>query len=122
VFLALPLAPDLAGPVTAAMGAPDWHGREDGLARACEVLLSAQRARGLPAPAAAVIPFWDQPYRTVDDAIKQGLLAGITDPELTALPAGIGSVEQWAANDDVLARPERRRALRCAYQVWAQRR
>jgi len=121
-FRALPLAADLAGPLAAATGAPDWHDREDGLASACEVLLSAQRARGLPAPAAAVIPFWDRPYRTVDDAIQQALLTGITDPELIALPAGIGSVEQWAANDDVLAHPERRRALRCAYQAWAQRR
>ena len=76
-----------------------------GMAEACEVLLSAQRARGLPAPGSAVTRFWDRPFRTVDDAIAQALLADIADPRVRRLPAGIGSVEQWADNVDVLASP-----------------
>jgi hypothetical protein len=119
LFRALPVAADLAAPLTAAAAAPDWRERENGLAVACETLLTAQRARGLPAPAAAVTPFWDRPYRTVDPAIADGLLAAVTDPQIATLPGGIGSVEQWADNDDVLAHPERRRALRASYQRWA---
>ncbi len=118
-FQMLPLAADLAGPLSNAATAPDWREREGGLADACEVLLTAQRARGFPAPAAAVVPFWDRPYRTVDDAIQQALLADITDPYVARLPAGIGSVEQWADNTDVLADATHRRALRAAYQRWA---
>jgi hypothetical protein len=84
------------------------------------VLLSAQRARGLPAPGSAVTRFWDRPFRTVDDAIAQALLAGIADPQVSRLPAGIGSIEQWADNVDVLASPGRRRALRTAYRSWTE--
>jgi hypothetical protein len=118
-FRALDVAANLAGPLAAAATAADWRGREGGLAEACEVLLEAQRARGLPAPAAAVVPFWDRPYRTVDQAVQQVLLAGITDPQVARLPASIGSVEQWASSVDILASPARRSALRAAYQAWA---
>lgn len=44
---------------------------------------------------------------------------GITDPQVARLPAGIGSIEQWASNVDLLAHPERRRALRTICQTWA---
>jgi len=118
-FLSLPAAADLAGPLTAAATAPDWRDREDGLAGACELLLRAQRARGLPAPAPAVISFWDRPYRTVGGAVIESLLADITDPQLAGLPAGVGSIEQWVSNVDVLAKPDRRAALQAAYRAWA---
>jgi hypothetical protein len=49
-FEALEKAPDLAGPLAVAATAPGWRDREGGLAEACEVLLDAQRARGLPGP------------------------------------------------------------------------
>ncbi len=119
-FQTLALAADLAGPLAAAATAPDWRDRERSLAAACEVLLGAQRARGLPAPGSAIAPFWDRPFRTVDDAIAEALLAGIADPQVSCLPAGIGSIEQWADNVDVLASPARRRALRTVYQSWSE--
>jgi hypothetical protein len=117
-FQALDIAADLAGPLTAAATAPGWRGRENGLAGACEILLSAQRARGLPAPASAVTRFWDRPYRSIDQAVQQALLAGITNPDLTRLPP-VGSIEQWTCSVDILASPARRAALRAAYQAWA---
>jgi Domain of unknown function (DUF4037) len=118
-FQALGLAHDLAGPLAAATAAPDWRDRESGLAEACELLLNVQRAHGLPAPASAVTQFWDRPYRTVDDAVPQALLAGITDPQVTRLPAFVGSIEQWAGSVDILASPARRSALRAAYLALA---
>jgi hypothetical protein len=118
-FQALDVAADLAGPLTAAATAPGWRGRESGLAQACEVLLSAQRARGLPAPAAAVTRFWDRPYRIVDQAVQEALLADVTNPEVTRLPPSIGSIEQWASSVDILASPARRSALQAAYRAWA---
>jgi hypothetical protein len=117
-FQALDVAADLAGPLAAATTAQGWHGRESGLAQVCEVLLSAQRARGLPAPAVAVTQFWDRPYRTVDEAVPEALLAGITNPDVTRLPP-VGSVEQWATSVDVLVSPARRSALQAAYRAWA---
>ena len=50
--------------------------------------------------------------------VPAGLLAGITDPGVARLPAGIGSVEQWADSVDVLAGPARRPALQAAYRAW----
>jgi Domain of unknown function (DUF4037) len=120
-FRALPVAAGLGDLLTAAAAAPDWRDRESAVADACEVLLDAQRARGLPAPASAVVPFWDRPYRTVDEAIRQALLSAITDPDVAGLPA-VGSVEQWVSNVDVLSSPGRRTALRAAYQAWTSRR
>ena len=117
-FRALPIAADLAGPLTAAAVASHWRDRESALADACEILLDTQRARGLPAPASAVIPFWDRPYRTVDEAVRESLLSAITDPDLSRLPT-VGSIEQWVSNVDVLSSPARRAALQAAYQAWA---
>ena len=117
-FRALPVAADLAVLLTAAEAAPHWRDRENALADACEILLNAQRARGLPAPTSAVIPFWDRPYGTVDEAVCESLLSAITDPDVARLPT-VGSIEQWVSNVDVLSSPARRAALRPAYQAWA---
>jgi len=118
-FRSLDVAAEASGPLAAAAAAPDWRDREGGLAEACEVLLNVQRAHGLPAPAAAVTRFWDRPYRTVDDAVSQVLLAGITDPQVAGLPASIGSIEQWVGSVDFLSSPARRAALRAAYVALA---
>jgi hypothetical protein len=55
-----------------------------------------------------IIAFWDRPYRTVSAEVAPALIATITDPVIAALPLGIGSVEQWVDNADVLTRPDRR--------------
>lgn len=64
-----------------------------------------------------MIPFFDRPYRTVDEAVGEALLAEITDPDVAALPAGVGSIEQWTDNTGVLADPARRPALQAAYRA-----
>jgi hypothetical protein len=118
IFRSLPAAARL-GPLLAAAAAPGWREREGALAAACEVLLGIQRERGHPAPEAAVIPFFGRPYRTVDDAVPQALLASITDPDVASLPPLVGSVEQWIDSTDVLCGPGRRAALRAVYRAWA---
>jgi hypothetical protein len=117
VLRSLPVAARLSS-LLEATTAPGWRERENALAAACEVLLDIQRERGLPAPETAVIPFFDRPYRTVDRAVPEGLLARITDPGVARLPPMVGSVEQWADSTDVLSSPGRRAALRAAYQAW----
>ena len=118
-FRSLPVAARLAPLLDAAVAAAGWRDREDALAAGCEVLLSLQRERGYPAPGAAVIPFFDRPYRTVDGAVAHGLLAGVTDPEVARLPPLVGSVGQWADSTDVLSSPGRRAALQAAYRAWS---
>jgi hypothetical protein len=118
VFRSLPVAARL-GPLLDAVAAPGWRERENALAAGCEVLLDLQRERGQPAPECAVIPFWDRPYRTVDEAVPRALLAGITDPGVAQLPPLVGSIEQWADCTDVLSSPGRRAVLQKAYRAWA---
>jgi len=117
VFRSLPVAARLGSLLDAAT-APGWRERENALAAACEVLVDLQREQGQPTPESAVVPFWDRPYRTVDQAVPQALLAGITDPEVARLPPMIGSIEQWVDCVDVLSRPGRRAALQTAYRAW----
>ncbi|OLT34344.1 hypothetical protein BJF79_33460 [Actinomadura sp. CNU-125] len=117
-FRGLPVAGDLAPALDAAVTAPAWQDREAALADAAETLLGLQRRRGLHAPPAATVAFWDRPYRTVDDAIAEGLLADVRDPEVAALPRHVGSIEQWVDGVDVLMDPARRAALRGACRAW----
>lgn len=119
VFRSLPVAAQLAPLLDAAVAEAGWREREDALAASCEVLLNLQRERGYPGPGSAVVPFFDRPYRTVDGAVAEGLLAGVTDPDVARLPPMVGSVEQWADSTDVLSSPGRRAALQAAYRAWA---
>jgi hypothetical protein len=58
------------------------------------------------------VPFWDRPYRCIDPAFIASLHSDVP------LPIGIGSVEMWCDNVDVLAKPWRRIELRSAYEAW----
>jgi hypothetical protein len=118
-FRSLPVAARLGPLLGAATAAPGWRERETALATACEVLLDIQRKHGQPAPGSAVIPFFDRPYRTVDQAVPEGLLSCITDPDVARLPPMVGSIEQWVNCTDVLSSPGRRAALQTAYRAWA---
>src|ERR1700722_12825439 len=118
VFRSLPVAAQL-GPLLDAATAAQWREREDALTSACRVLLGIQRERGLPAPESAVIPFFDRPYRTLDGAVPQALLDGITDPEVARLPPMVGAIEQWVDSADVLSSPGRRAVLQAAYRTLA---
>jgi hypothetical protein len=118
VFRSLPVAAALSPLIGSATAAPGWREREDALAAACEVLLDIQREHGHPAPGNAVVPFFDRPYRTVDQAVPEMLLASVTDPDVARLPPMVGSVEQWADSEDVLSSPGRRAALQAAYRSW----
>jgi hypothetical protein len=119
VFRSLPVTARLAPLLDAAVTEAGWREREDALAAGCETLLELQRERGYPVPGTAVVPFFDRPYRTVNGAVAEGLLAGVTDPEVARLPRMVGAVEQWADSTDVLSSPDRRAALQAAYRAWA---
>ncbi|HEY5017216.1 MAG TPA: DUF4037 domain-containing protein [Streptosporangiaceae bacterium] len=119
VFRSLPVAAGLGPLLEDAAAAAGWRERENALAAACELLLDVQRERLQPTPESAVIPFFDRPYRTVDEAVPRRLLAGVTDPEVARLPPMVGSIEQWVDCVDVLSSPGRRAALQSVYRAWA---
>ncbi|MFI0452511.1 DUF4037 domain-containing protein [Actinomadura sp. 6N118] len=116
VFKTLPIADKL--PLTEAATASDWRDRENHLVAAAEALLDLQRER-FSAPPSATGPFWNRPYRAIDERVMSELLAEITDPEVARLPSGVGCLEQWVDNMDVLIDPARRPALQTAYRLMA---
>lgn len=111
----LPLPPM---PLLDALTADTWHAREDALAVSAEILAARQRELGLPTPDPVIIPFWDRPYRTVDESLPRIMFDAIEDPTLKRLPFGVGNIEQWVDSVDVLAHTGRRAGVIAAYREW----
>ncbi|MGI8794222.1 MAG: hypothetical protein ACR2H3_13785, partial [Acidimicrobiales bacterium] len=59
----------------------------------------------LPTP--TVMPFFERPVVTTNDAVAPSLLARIDDDGVRSLPL-IGAIEQWSDNVDLLSSPARR--------------
>ncbi len=104
----LPRAHVVAAPLTLALTSPSWPDREQGLVDAARILSRLQAEVGLPAVDDPVEPFWGRPYRGIRADVVTALEASIDDPDVRALPRGVGSVEQWSHNADVLTDPTRR--------------
>ncbi|MER7070475.1 DUF4037 domain-containing protein [Terrabacter sp. NPDC000476] len=108
-FARLPRAREAAEPLLAAARADDWSSREQALVEALRILARVQAQAGLPTVGDPVEPFWDRPYRGVREAVVVALGESITDPAVRLLPRGVGSVEQWSDNVDVLTDAHLRR-------------
>jgi hypothetical protein len=86
---------------------PKWfgtaYGRREPLDTEAAICTALDALAGTP----VTVQFHDRPFRTVDPLF------------LATMPSdGIGSVEMWCDNVDVLAKPWRRMALRGAYEAW----
>lgn len=112
----LPDGPHLINARQAATAADHWELREDALCEAMARLGRASRAAGFALPNLLVEPFFDRPYRQPNPAITESIRLGITDAEVRRLPAGIGFIEQWSDNVDVLSHADRRRHVEAIYR------
>jgi Domain of unknown function (DUF4037) len=110
MFARLPSAGRIVTALDDALAADTWTAREAALCAALDQLLPLQGTVGLPAPDAATGPFFDRPYRGVSPHVVRLLLHGITDRAVRVLPLGVGAIEQWVDDVDVLTDVERRRA------------
>ncbi|MET4640065.1 DUF4037 domain-containing protein [Mycetocola sp. 2940] len=108
-FSALPRAGAAAPALDRALTADSWQEREGFLAEALTMMHELQRDVGLPTADPAVSPFYDRPFLGLG-TVSQELLASVTDERVRALPSGVGAIEQWSDNVDVLTSPTRRRA------------
>lgn len=114
-FARLPDA-SAAGPaLAAAQAALTWQERQAALVEALVTLHEVQRHAGLPTGTEVAEPFIERPFARVHASVSQLLLAEVNDPLLRRLPPGVGSVEQWVDNVDVLTVPQRRVAVA---QAW----
>ncbi len=113
---ALPSGPDVTAHLADATAAEDWRRREDALCAAIEVLGGRQRQLGLPIASPVVEAFYDRPFRITNPQTQHRLMQAVGDPEIRVLPVGVGSIEQWCDNVDLLSRPERRPAVQALYR------
>jgi hypothetical protein len=115
----LPGGPAMADQLDGALSSTGWQERQGSLAAAIEQLADRQASLGMPSARPAVTAFFDRPFLTPDGAIHQALWDTIAAEEVRRLPKGVGSVEQWSDNVDVLSHPGRRMALRSIYRQWS---
>ena len=109
-FARLPTAGAATTALTGALAADDCRTRERMLCAALELLARLQRSLGLPTPAVVTEPFYRRPFRGLA-AVAELLIATVDDADVRRLPNGIGSIEQWSDNVDVLTSTELRSAF-----------
>lgn len=107
--------PAVAAAARAVLEAPDWQARQAALVDLLRVVHRLQQASGLPCVEQVVEPFFDRPFVGVPAGVVEAVMASVQDPVVRSLPAGVGSVEQWVHNTDVLVDAGRR--VRAA-QAW----
>lgn len=106
----LPGGGALRGAMHEVLRARHWRARQTALADAAELLAAVQRSCGLPAPDPATEDFFDRPHLGIRE-IAEPLAALIEDPEVRALPLGVGTAEQISDNVTVLVDAAARRRL-----------
>jgi len=116
-FAALPKAGAASALLRAAMSTGTWAQREASLITALTQLHDLQRSIGLPTGPGPAEPFFDRPFTGIRASVAGMLHTSVTDPDIRRLPIGVGSVEQWVDNVDVLSRPERRVAAARAFYL-----
>jgi hypothetical protein len=116
-FTDLALAADVGPSLDTALRSDTWSDRQDALAAAANAVLAAQEAAGVPVARPAAHGFFDRPFLIANPDIVTALRADIADPWLLRLPPGLGSIEQWSDNVDVLAHPTHRAAAAATYRA-----
>jgi hypothetical protein len=89
----------------------DLDGAPEGAGEAARGVPPAAARHGSPGGRArATRPFYERPFLQLDPEVADDLLAGVQDPSVRGLPAGVGCVDQWVDAVDVLVVPHNRRA------------
>ena len=115
-FSRLPRAGAVSADLLTALAAETWQPRQNALCHALVRLHDLQRDVGLPTGPDVVEPFFDRPFYAVSDDAVERLINSITDPRVRELPAGVGSIEQWVDNVNVLTTPRLRLAAATAWR------
>ncbi len=118
-FSRLACAPKLMPIFAAVHQATGWQEREEHLVTAYEFVAEMHNQLGITKPIQSKVSYFhDRPFRVIEggeaaDIVRQS----ITDEAVRALPPGIGKVDQFLDNTDILSHPERCRAMASLYWV-----
>jgi hypothetical protein len=116
-FARLDAAGALLPPLQSALRADHWQARERHLGAAYTLLAARHNALGLTDPLPTDLRnFHSRPFQIIDgERFADALWQQIADPAVRALPRGVGKVDQFSDNTDVLSHKERFRRLACLY-------
>jgi hypothetical protein len=99
-----------------ALAARSWQRREAEIGTASELIGARHNELGITeAVDATVRQFFGRPFLVLDSQrFATAAFDAIRDPEVAALPRGVGAIDQWADSTDVLSAPQltRRAAAR----------
>jgi hypothetical protein len=112
-FAQLPCAGDLLPELEGALEANTWQARETHLSAAYEMIAAMHNRLGVTPPLSIQVrPFFDRPFQVIDAGrFTEALRAAITDPRVLALPAHLGSVDQYVDSTDALNYSEQFRGM-----------
>lgn len=109
-FVSLPTASAATSALRSGLAADHWLAGQESFCQALAVLHELQRQVGLPTALEPLERFHTRPYLTVHHHVTALLIGSITDPDLRALPMGLGCVEQRTDNVTILTTPHLRKA------------
>jgi hypothetical protein len=116
-FAQLPCAGRLSPIFRQVLAATGWQERGKHLNTACEILAAMHNDLGLTEPVPTqVSQFHSRPFRVIQaEAIALRLWEAIQDEQVTALPFGVGKIDQYVDSTDVLSHTGRCRKLSVLY-------
>jgi hypothetical protein len=109
---------DQLGPVLeAVLASTGWQEREGYLCAAYEIAATMHNDLGVTEPVQTKVrQFHDRPFRVIEgEEIAKALWDAIQDPEVRALPYGVGKIDQYVDSTDILSYTERSRRLDALY-------
>ena len=119
-FAQLDCAGRLAPILKRVLASTTWQGRERHLCAAYEIVAAMHNDLGITEPVSTqVTRFHDRPFLVIQgEDIASALWDAIQDPEVLALPRGVGKIDQYVDSTDVLSHTERCRQLGALYGGW----
>ena len=116
-FAQLKCAGTLTPILQGVLQASGWQEREKHLSAACELVAAMHNDLGITPPVPAKVSrFWGRPFWVIGaDKIARVIWDAIQDQEVKRLPYGVGKVDQYLDNTDILSHAKRCRQLSVLY-------
>jgi hypothetical protein len=119
-FARLECGPELLPDMQAAFRAPDYPARERALTSVMQKIAQRFNSLGVVDPLDPTVrPFFNRPFFVLGSGrFADACYAAIDDADVARFPHGVGAIDQWVDNTDVLDSPNRvRRACDALYEA-----
>jgi hypothetical protein len=116
-FAQLECASHLTPVLEGALRSASWQEREQHLSSAYEAVAAMHNDPDIAAPVPTTVSqFYNRPFMVIQgESIASAIWDAIQDPEVQALPYGVGKINQYVNSTDVLSHTDRCRKLGALY-------